>query len=67
MKQIMTHCFKSVQHKLHAKVGFFDLYGLDFMVDEDMKVTCQYHSVIRTMSDVLEMPNMMRHAAAKSL
>ena len=38
MKQIMIHCFKAVQHKLHRKVGYFGLYGLDFMVDENMKV-----------------------------
>ena len=38
MQQIMIHLFQSVKHKLQAKVGYFDLFGLDFMVDENMKV-----------------------------
>ncbi|KAK3594973.1 hypothetical protein CHS0354_019895 [Potamilus streckersoni] len=39
MQKIMIHCFNSVKHKLQCKIGFFDLFGLDFMVDSDMKVT----------------------------
>jgi len=38
MQKIMIHCFNSVKHKLQSKVGFFDLFGLDFMVDTEMKV-----------------------------
>ncbi|XP_067658882.1 uncharacterized protein [Haliotis asinina] len=38
MQRIMLHCFNSVKHKLQCKVGYFDLYGLDFMVDQEMKI-----------------------------
>ncbi|XP_064642143.1 uncharacterized protein LOC135496646 isoform X2 [Lineus longissimus] len=38
MQRIMLHLFNSVRHKLTAKVGFFELYGLDFMIDDAMKV-----------------------------
>ncbi|XP_076451804.1 uncharacterized protein LOC143287581 isoform X3 [Babylonia areolata] len=38
MQRIMLHCFNSVKHKLQCKMGYFDLYGLDFMIDTDMKV-----------------------------
>lgn len=38
MQKIMIHCFNSVKHKLQSRVGFFDLFGLDFMVDTDLKV-----------------------------
>ncbi|XP_064611036.1 uncharacterized protein LOC135475177 [Liolophura sinensis] len=39
MQKIMVHCFHAVKHKLQCKIGYFDLYGLDFMIDEDMKVS----------------------------
>lgn len=38
MKYIMTYLVMAVKHRLQAKVGYFDLYGLDFMIDENMKV-----------------------------
>lgn len=38
MQQIMTQCFFAVKSKLHCRLGFFDLIGCDFMVDEDFKV-----------------------------
>ena len=34
----MLICFRSVQHKLERKSGYFDLLGFDFMVDDNMKV-----------------------------
>ncbi len=39
MKEIMLHCFRAVQYKLACKLGYFDLYGFDFLVDENMKVS----------------------------
>ena len=38
MQRIILHCFNSVKHKLMSKIGYFDLYGLDFMIDTDLKV-----------------------------
>ncbi|XP_035697819.1 protein polyglycylase TTLL10-like [Branchiostoma floridae] len=38
MKDIMLHCFHSVRHKIQCRLGYFDLYGIDFLLDEDMKV-----------------------------
>lgn len=34
----MTQCFFAVKSKLDRRLGFFDLIGCDFMVDEDFKV-----------------------------
>ena len=45
IKQIMTYCFTAVKHKLNCKMGYFDLYGFDFMIDEDMKVSCHNKSI----------------------
>ncbi|XP_051806180.1 protein polyglycylase TTLL10 [Acanthochromis polyacanthus] len=38
MQHIMTQCFLAVKSKLDCRLGFFDLIGCDFMVDEDFKV-----------------------------
>ena len=38
MQDIILYCFNSVKYKLQGRVGYFGLFGLDFMVDEDMKV-----------------------------
>ncbi|XP_068454763.1 protein polyglycylase TTLL10 [Clinocottus analis] len=38
MQQIMTQCFLAVKSKFDCRLGFFDLIGCDFMVDEDFKV-----------------------------
>ncbi|XP_068588958.1 protein polyglycylase TTLL10 isoform X2 [Cebidichthys violaceus] len=38
MQQIMTQCFLAVKSKFDCRLGFFDLIGCDFLVDEDFKV-----------------------------
>ncbi|XP_041627299.1 inactive polyglycylase TTLL10 isoform X4 [Vulpes lagopus] len=38
MQQIMVHCFQAVKAKLHCKLGYFDLIGCDFLIDENFKV-----------------------------
>lgn len=38
MQQIMLHCFLAVRSKLECKLGYFDLIGCDFLIDEDFKV-----------------------------
>ncbi|XP_041953379.1 protein polyglycylase TTLL10 isoform X2 [Alosa sapidissima] len=38
MQQIMLQCFMAVKAKLVRKLGFFDLIGCDFLIDEDFKV-----------------------------
>lgn len=38
IRSIMKYCFNSVKHKLQSRLGIFDIYGLDFMVDENMKI-----------------------------
>ncbi|XP_073089087.1 inactive polyglycylase TTLL10 isoform X1 [Manis javanica] len=38
MQQIMAHCFQAVKSKLQCKLGYFDLIGCDFLIDENFKV-----------------------------
>lgn len=38
MHNIMRICFESVKGKLTRRLGYFELYGFDFMVDDNMKV-----------------------------
>ncbi|XP_046759201.1 inactive polyglycylase TTLL10 isoform X2 [Gallus gallus] len=38
MKQIMLQCFLAAKHKLDRKLGYFDLIGCDFLIDENFKV-----------------------------
>ena len=39
IKTVMQHCFTCVKSKLEAKVGYFELYGYDFMIDTDFNVS----------------------------
>ncbi|OXB78178.1 UNVERIFIED_CONTAM: hypothetical protein H355_007320 [Colinus virginianus] len=38
MQQIMLQCFLAARHKLDRKLGYFDLIGCDFLIDENFKV-----------------------------
>lgn len=38
MQQIIMHCFQAVKGKLDCKLGYFDLIGCDFLIDESFKV-----------------------------
>ncbi|KAM6296268.1 inactive polyglycylase TTLL10 [Aegotheles albertisi] len=38
MQQIMLQCFLAAKHKLESKLGYFDLIGCDFLIDENFKV-----------------------------
>ncbi|KAM6174161.1 LOW QUALITY PROTEIN: inactive polyglycylase TTLL10 [Erethizon dorsatum] len=38
MQQIMAHCFLAVKSKLECKLGYLDLIGCDFLIDENFKV-----------------------------
>ncbi|NWR77097.1 TTL10 polyglycylase, partial [Centropus unirufus] len=38
MQQIMLQCFLAAKHKLVCKLGYFDLIGCDFLIDENFKV-----------------------------
>lgn len=37
-KQIAAHCVAAVKSRLDPRVGFFDLIGVDYLVDEDFRV-----------------------------
>ncbi|XP_038629242.1 protein polyglycylase TTLL10 isoform X2 [Scyliorhinus canicula] len=38
MQEIMTICFNTAKGKLDCKLGYFDLIGCDFIVDQNFKV-----------------------------
>ncbi|KAM6046430.1 inactive polyglycylase TTLL10 [Chlamydotis macqueenii] len=38
MQQIVLQCFLAAKHKLDCKLGYFDLIGCDFLIDENFKV-----------------------------
>lgn len=38
MQTVIMQCFQAVKAKLDCKLGYFDLIGCDFMIDEDFKV-----------------------------
>lgn len=39
MWNIMTTCFLTVKDKLDNRLGFFELLGFDFMLDDSLKVS----------------------------
>jgi len=47
MKNIMLYCFYAVKHRLKSRIGYFDLYGFDFLIDENMKVRSFHFSITR--------------------
>lgn len=60
MKKIAYIVFKSAQCRLTPKVGLFDLYGLDFMLDENLNVWLlevntnpSMHTHCRVLADML--------------
>ncbi|KAA0707086.1 Protein polyglycylase TTLL10 [Triplophysa tibetana] len=38
MEQIIMHCFQAVKAKLDSRLGYFDLFGCDFLIDENFKI-----------------------------
>ena len=38
----MKTCFQSVQHRLEHRIGYFDLLGFDFMLDDSLNVRRPY-------------------------
>ncbi|NXU47005.1 TTL10 polyglycylase, partial [Turnix velox] len=38
MQQILLQCFLAARHKLQRRLGYFDLFGCDFLIDENFKV-----------------------------
>lgn len=46
MQQIMAHCFLAVKSKLQCKLGYFDLIGCDFLIDDNFKVPLGHPRVV---------------------
>ena len=38
MQSIMLQVIQSIRFKLQRKIGYFGIYGYDFMIDDNMKV-----------------------------
>ncbi|KAL3319460.1 Tubulin tyrosine ligase-like, member 10 [Cichlidogyrus casuarinus] len=38
MQRVMAHVFNSVRNKLASREGLFEIFGFDFMIDEDFKI-----------------------------
>ena len=52
----MLNVVHSVRHKLKRKIGYFGLYGYDFMIDENMKtwlIEINVNPAITCTTDVL--------------
>ncbi|VDO61185.1 unnamed protein product [Schistosoma curassoni] len=57
IQRIIHHVFTTVKNRLAAKIGFFELLGLDFMLDENMKVwllEINSNPALQTHCDVLK-------------
>eukprot|EP01137_Pigoraptor_chileana_P006480 Opistho-2@50912 len=57
MQFIMQVCIASVRNKLDTRAGLFDLYGFDFMVDDNLKVwliECNVNPALHTTSRILQ-------------
>ena len=61
----MLQVVHSVRYKLQRKVGYFGIYGYDFMIDEDMKawlieinvnpaITCNTDTLIKAIPPAIE-------------
>jgi len=42
----MLQCFLAAKYKLDRKLGYFDLIGCDFLIDENFKVQTQYRQTL---------------------
>lgn len=52
----MVQVVNSIRYKIQRKVGFFGVYGYDFMIDENMKtwlIEINVNPAITTNTDVL--------------